>query len=104
MPEVDCAIEQLTYDAIEAAKKGQWDQVIVLYDQRLAQGPQPSLSSEAIQSLMESDQWLIKRIREAQAAIKQHLLDIQDQHRKFAVLKKQWGNSSTTQVRHLLTI
>lgn len=104
MPEVHCLIQQLTQDAIEAAKNGQWDQVIVLYDQRLSQGPQQSVSSEAIQSLVESDQWLVKRVREAQAAIKQHLLDIQDQQRRLGVLKRQWGVNSTTQVRHLLTI
>lgn len=104
MPEVNCLVEQLTQDAIEAARHGQWDQVIILYDQRLSQGPQHFLSSDAIQSLVESDQWLVKRVREAQAAIKTHLNDIQDQRRKLGVLKRQWGVNSTTQVRHLLTI
>lgn len=104
MSDVNCLLEQLTQDAIEAARHGRWDQVIALYDQRASQGPQQSLSSEAIQFLVESDQWLITRVREAQAAIKQHLLDIQDQRRKLAVLQRQWGESPTTPVRHLLTI
>ncbi len=104
MPEVNCLVEQLTQDAIEAARHGQWDQVIILYDQRLSQGTPQFLSSEAIQCLVESDQWLLKRVREAQAAIKQHLNDIQDQRRKLGVLKRQWGVNSATQVRHLLTI
>jgi hypothetical protein len=104
MSEVNCLLAQLTQDALEAARHGQWDQVIALYDQRVSQGSQQTLSSEAIQSLVESDQWLITRVREAQAAIKQHLLDIQDQRRKLAVLKRQWGENPTNQVRHLLTI
>ncbi|GJL67409.1 MAG: hypothetical protein NPIRA06_00440 [Nitrospirales bacterium] len=104
MPKVSCLVEQLTQDAIEAAQNGQWEQVIVLYDQRLSHGPQQALSSEAIKFLVESDQWLVKRVREAQAAIRQHLNDIQDQRRKLGVLKRQWGVKSTTQVRHLLTI
>ncbi|MDH5698538.1 MAG: hypothetical protein OEZ41_01075 [Nitrospirota bacterium] len=104
MSDAKCSLEQLTQDAIEAARHGQWDQVIALYDQRMSQGPPQSLSLKAIQSLVESDQWLITRVQEAQAAIKQHLVDIQDQRRKMAVLKQQWGESSTTPVRHLLTI
>lgn len=104
MSDVNCLLEGLTQDAIEAARHGQWDRVIALYDQRVSWGPQQPLSSEAIRSLVESDQWLITRVREAQAAIKQHLLDIQDQRRKLTILKRQWGESSTTQVRHLLTI
>ena len=104
MSDVNCPLERLTQDAIEAARHGQWDQVIALYDQRAAQGLQQSLSLEAIQSLVESDQWLITRIQEAQAALKRQLLDIQDQRRKLAVLKRQWGECPTTPVRHLLTI
>ncbi|MDH3502898.1 MAG: hypothetical protein OEM58_00040 [Nitrospirota bacterium] len=104
MSDAKCSLEQLTQDAIEAARHGQWDQVIALYDQRMSQEPPQSLSLKAIQSLVESDQWLITRVQEAQAAIKQHLVDIQDQRRKMAVLKQQWGESSTTPVRHLLTI
>ncbi|MFZ1748399.1 MAG: hypothetical protein WBO24_14305 [Nitrospirales bacterium] len=104
MGKVNCLVEQLTQDAIEAARHGQWEQVIALYDQRLSQGPQQSLSLDTIQVLMESDQWLIARVKEVQAAINQHLNDIQDQRRKLGVLKRQWGESPTTPVRHLLTI
>jgi len=50
------------------------------------------------------DQWLIARVRDAQAAIQQNLLEIQDQRRKLEILKRQWGGSSTAQSRHLLTI
>ncbi|MBA3611990.1 MAG: hypothetical protein H0W49_03555 [Nitrospirales bacterium] len=104
MPEVNYLVEQLTQDAIEAARHGQWDQVIALYDQRLSQGPQSFLSLDTIQVLMESDQWLITRVKEVQAAINQHLNDIQDHRRKLGILKRQWGEDSTTPVRHLLTI
>lgn len=104
MSEVNCLVEQLTQDAIEAARHGQWDQVIVLYEQRLSQGLQSSISLDTIQVLMESDQWLVTRVKEVQAAIKQHLNDIQDHRRKLGILKRQWGESSTTRVRHLLTI
>ncbi len=104
MFEVNCLLEQLTQNALEAARHGQWDQVIVLYDQRLSQGPQQSLSLDTIQVLMESDQWLMARVQEVQAAINQHLNDIQDHRRKLGVLKRQWGENSTTPVRHLLSI
>ncbi|HSF09638.1 MAG TPA: hypothetical protein VLA60_09490 [Nitrospirales bacterium] len=104
MGKVNCLVEQLTQDAIEAARHGQWEQVIVLYDQRLSQGPQQTLSLNTIQVLMESDQWLIARVKEVQAAINQHLNAIQDQRRKLGVLKRQWGENPTTPVRHLLTI
>lgn len=103
MSEVIC-LEQLTQSALEAARHGQWEQVIALYDQRLSQGPQQSLSVDTIQVLMESDQWLMARVKEVQAAINQHLTDIQDQRRKLGVLRRQWGEASTTPVRHLLTI
>ena len=104
MSEVNCLVEQLTQSALEAARHGQWDQVIVLYEQRLSQGPQESLSLATVEVLMESDQWLISRVIEVQAAINQHLNDIQDQRRKLGVLKRQWGEHSTAPARHLLTI
>jgi hypothetical protein len=104
MGKVNCLVEQLTQDAMEAAQHGQWEQVIALYDQRLSQGPQQSLSLDTIQVLMESDQWLIARVKEVQAAINQHLNAIQDQRRKLDVLKRQWGENPTIPVRHLLTI
>ena len=104
MPEVNCLVKQLTQSALEAARHGRWDQVIALYDQRLSQGSQQFLSLATIQALMESDQWLIARVKEVQTAINQHLNDIQDQRRKLGVLKRQWGENSTTPVRHLLTI
>ncbi len=104
MSDANFLLERLTQDVIEAARHGQWDQVIALYDQRLSQGPQPSLSLDTIQVLMKSDQWLISRIKEVQGAIKQHLNDIQDHRRRLGILKRQWGENSTTPVRHLLTI
>lgn len=104
MSEVNCLVEQLTQSTLEAARHGQWDQVIVLYGQRLSQGPQQSLSLATIQTLMESDQWLIARVKEVQAAINQQLNDIQDQRRKLGVLKRQWGEHPTSPARHLLTI
>jgi len=57
-----------------------------------------------IQSLVQLDQWLITRVREAQAAILQNLLEIQDQRRKLEILKNQWGGKASGEVRHLLTI
>lgn len=104
MAEGNNLVEQLTQSALEAARHGQWEQVIALYHQRLSQGPQDSLSLDTIQVLMESDQWLIGRVKEVQAAITQHLNDIQDQRRKLGVLKRQWGENPTTPIRHLLTI
>jgi len=98
-------VEQLAQDAIEAARDGKWDQVIALYDRRVSEGELTSPASpEMIQALVKWDQWLINRIREAQAAILQNLLEIQDQRRKLDALKSQWGGRSPAQVRHLLTI
>jgi hypothetical protein len=104
MSDVDCLLEQLTQDAIEAARNGNWDQVIALYDRRVSQGQLKSISPGITQTLVKSDQWLVTRVREAQAAIQQNLLGIQDQRRKLEILKRQWGGSSTAQARHLRTI
>lgn len=104
MADVNSLVEQLTREVIEAARKGKWDQVIALYDRRMAQGTLEQLSPGTIQTLVMWDQWLITRVQEAQAAIQQHLVDIEDQRRKLESLKRQWGGNSTEQVRHLLTI
>jgi hypothetical protein len=104
MSDVDCLLEQLTQDAIEAALDGNWDQVSALYERRVLQGPLNHISPGLTQTLVKCDQWLITRVREAQAAIQQNLLEIQDQRRKLEILKRQWGGSSTAQARHLLTI
>jgi hypothetical protein len=104
MSDVECLLEQLTQKAIEAALDGKWDQVIALYDRRVSQGELKSISPGITRTLVQSDQWLVARVREAQAAIQQNLLDIQDQRRKLEVLKRQWGGNSIAQARHLLTI
>ncbi|GJL59358.1 MAG: hypothetical protein NPIRA03_22150 [Nitrospirales bacterium] len=104
MSDTNCLVERLTQDAMEAARHGQWDQVIALYDQRLSQGLQPSLSLHSIQVLMESDRWLITRVQEVQEAINQHLNDIQEYRRRLGILKRQWAGHQTGTVRHLLTI
>jgi hypothetical protein len=104
MSDVDCLLEQLTQDAIEAARDGQWDRVIALYDRRMAQLQLNHIAPGLTQTLVKWDQWLITRVREAQAAIQQNLLEIQDQRRKLEILKRQWGGSSTAQARHLMTI
>ena len=104
MSDVECLLEQLTRDVIGAARDGKWDQVIALYDRRVSQGRLNSISPGITQILVKSDQWLVARVREVQAAIQQNLLDIQDQRRKLEILKRQWGGSSIAQARHRLTI
>ena len=97
-------LEQLTQDAIEAAREGKWGQVIALYDRRMSQGQLKDLSPDIARKLFKWDQWLLTRVREAQAAIQQNLMDIQDKRRKLEILKRQWGGNSTVEARHLLTI
>ena len=97
-------VEQLTRDAIEAARDGKWDQVVALYERRVSEGRLEHLSTSRTKALLRQDQWLITRVREAQAAIKKNLLAIEDQRRKLGILKRQWGGNSTGQARHLLTI
>jgi len=104
MSDVNCLLEQLTHDAIAAARDGQWDRVIGLYDRRMTQLHLNPIAPGLTQALVKWDQWLIARVRDAQAAIQQNLLEIQDQRRKLEILKRQWGGSSTAQSRHLLTI
>lgn len=104
MPDAHYLLEQLTQDAINAARVGQWDQVIALYDQRMAQLQIDHLSPGLTQTLLRLDQWLITRVQEVQAATQQNLFEIQDQRRKLEILKRQWGGHSTAQARHLLTI
>ncbi len=97
-------VVQLTQDALEAARNGQWDQVIALYNHGLSQKSFKDVSPESIQSIVEWNQWLIARVQEARAAIQQNLIDIQDQRRQLEVLKRQWGANSPSQARHLLTV
>lgn len=97
-------VERLAQDVLEAARNGKWDQAIALYDRRLSEGQLTSYTPEMIKLLVQWDQWLITRIREAQAAILQNLLEIQDQRRKLEILKSQWGGKASGEVRHLLTI
>lgn len=104
MSDSNCLIEQLTRDALEAARDGKWDQVVALYERRVSEGQLEHLSPSTTQALLKQDQWLISRVREAQAAIKKNLLEIQDQRRKLEILKRQWGGNSTAQTGHLLTI
>jgi hypothetical protein len=104
MSEADDLLLELTQEALEAARKGQWDQVIALYGRRAAKEQLDRLAPGMTQTLMEWDQWLITRIREVQGAIQQNLFDIQDQRRKLEMLKGQWGGSSPTRARHLLTV
>lgn len=104
MPDVNSLFEQLTKNAIEAAREGKWDQVIALYDHRMSQGKLKDLSPEIYRKIMNWDQWLVARIREAQGAIQQNLFEIQDKRRKLEILKRQWGGNSTAEARHLQTI
>jgi len=104
MSDVNYLLEQLTQDAMEAARDGKWDQVITLYDRRVSQGKLDHISPATNQALVKRDQWLLTRVREAQAAIQQNLLVIQDQRRKLEILKRQWGGSFTAQARYLLSI
>jgi hypothetical protein len=104
MSDIKCLLQQLTQEAIEAARAGKWDQVITLYERRRSIEQINPLSSEIIQMLMKGDEWLISRIQHVQLAIQQNIFDIQNQGRKLASLKHRWGENSAAQARHLLSI
>ena len=104
MADLNCLLERLTQDTMKAARDGKWDQVIALYDRRISQGQVEEISPGTTQALVELDKWLITRVQEAQAAIQQNLLEIQDQRRKLDFLKRQWTGNPNAQARHLLTI
>jgi hypothetical protein len=104
MPDVNSLFEQLTQDAIKAAREGKWDQVIALYNRRISQGQLKHLSPEMSCKILKLDQWLVTRVREAQLAIQENLFEIQDKRRKLEILKRQWGGTSTAEARHLQTI
>jgi len=104
MSDCNCLLEQLTQDTIKAARDGKWDQAIALYDRRVSEGQLEHISPSTAQALVKLDKWLLTRVREAQAAIKKNLHEIQDQRRKLEILKRQWGGNSTAQARPLLII
>ena len=103
MTEVDTLLEQLTQEALEAAKEGKWDQVAKLYDRRAFDGQLVKASPETREKLIQWDQWIITRTKEAQAAVRQSLQGVQNQRRKLDLLKRQWGGTAFVQPRHLLS-
>ena len=104
MTAIDRLLEQLTREALEAAKEGKWDQVANLYDRRASGGQLEQASPEIARKLVKWDQWLIARTREVQAATQQNLVEVQDRRRKLDILKRQWGGTASVQARHLLSV
>ncbi|MGD9849850.1 MAG: hypothetical protein AB7T38_01150 [Nitrospirales bacterium] len=105
MSEVDRWLEQLTQKACESAKNGRWDEVIAYYGQRSQGRVLDEVSPSTAKMLLDSDQWIVGRVKEAYGALQQQILAIQDQKRKLAVVKRQYGNpSSSGYSHHLQTI
>ncbi|MDH5564978.1 MAG: hypothetical protein OEY91_15320 [Nitrospirota bacterium] len=97
-------LEQLTRKAFEAAKKGKWNDVIQLYDQRVRAGFPDGLSPDVAKQLMKYDQWMVARIREVQALTQQHLGETQGHRRQLEALKRQWVDQQTVHIQHRLSI
>ncbi|MDR4494352.1 MAG: hypothetical protein AB7P17_07950 [Nitrospirales bacterium] len=103
--EVDRRLEQLTQAARESAKKGRWDEVIAYYAERSQDGLLGQVSPAGAKKLLEWDQWIIGRVKEIHVALQQQILAIQDQKRKLAGIKRQYGNPSSSGCsRYLQTI
>lgn len=104
MSTVNDLVIQLATETLEAARNGQWDQAMALYDRRLSVEDSPDISQDTRRKLLECDQWLVGRVQGVRAAIQQTLWDIQEQRRKLKALKRQWAGTSHAQACHLLTV
>jgi len=103
--EMDRRIEQVTQEAIQAAHNGRWDQVITSFTRRNQDGDLAQVSPQTARKLLAWDQWIIERVKGVQSALGQQLLEVQDQRRKLASLKRQFGTTeSSAHVHHLQTI
>lgn len=89
--ETDRWLEQLTQKACESAKKGYWDEVIAYYAERNKNDMLGQVSPESAKKLVECDQWMVNRVKEIHGALQQQILAIQDQRRKLASVKRQYG-------------
>jgi len=102
---VDQFVDQLTQGALKAAKKGRWDQVIACYARRSQEGSLEQVSPETAKKLLACDQWMVERVRGVHEALRQQILDVQDQRRKLLGVKRQYGiQESAGTVHHLRTI
>ena len=103
--EIDRWLEQLTQKAHESAKKGHWDEVIAYYAERNQEVILGQVSPGSAKKLVECDQWMVGRVKEIHGALQQQILAIQDQRRKLASVKRQYGNfSANGHSHHLQTI
>lgn len=103
--EIDRRLIQLTQDACESAKKGRWDEVIAYYAERGQAGLLGQVSPGCAKKLVEWDEWMIGRVKEIHDALQQQILAIQDQRRKLAGVRRQYGHSSSNgYAHHLQTI
>jgi len=98
-------MEQVTQEAIQAAHNGIWDQVITSYARRNQNGGLDQVSPQTARKLLVWDQWIVERVKGVQGALGQQLLEVQDQRRKLASVKRQFGTTeSSSHVHHLQTI
>jgi len=103
--EMDRRLERVTREAIQAAHNGRWDQVITCLTRRYQYGDLAQVSPQTARKLLAWDQWIIERVKGVQSALGQQLLEVQDQRRKLASLKRQFGTTeSSAHVHHLQTI
>ena len=101
----DQFVEQLTQEALDAAQKGRWDQVIACYARRTQHGSLKEVSPETAKKLLACDQWMVERVNGVHGALRQQILDVQDQRRKLVGVKRQYGiQESGEMIHHLQTI
>lgn len=106
MSEVDQRLEQLTLEALESAKQGRWGEVTAAYARRSQGGGLGQVSTETAQKLLTWDKWIVERVKHAQGALQQQILDTQSQRRKLAGMRRQYGSQSSSvgSLHHLQTI
>lgn len=97
-------LEQLTRKAFEAARKGKWNEVIQLYEQRVRSVFPEGLSPDVAKQLMKYDQWMVTRIQEVQALTRQQLGETQGHRRQLEALKRKWVDQHTVLPQHRLSI
>ena len=102
--EEEHCLTQLTHKAMEAAAQGKWDSVAQIYDRRAHAGSLSNVSEGIAKKLIQSDEWIMTRIREVQTLTQQQLGDVQQQRRSLEGLKRQWASHGLTQARHRLSI
>ncbi len=96
--------EQLTNMAMEEATQGKWDSVAKFYEQRASAGSLEAIPRDIAKKLIQSDQWIMSRIREVQTLTQQQLREAQQHRRQLEGVKRQWASQHPGQPQYRLSV